>query len=67
VEKLQHKIDHEMKMRDGTAKLLAACRRSSQAVEVAKNLLVSNARVNAYMEEMRRLEAYEARLEFQYL
>lgn len=50
-------------MRDGTAKLLAACRGSSQAVEVAKNLIVSNARLNAYMEEMRQYKSDEARSE----
>lgn len=53
-----------MKMRDGTAKLLAACRGSSQAVEVAKNLLVSNARLNAYVEAMRQYQSDEARFEY---
>ena len=48
-------------MRDGTAKLLAACRGSNQAIEVAKNLLVSNTRLGVYMEEMRHCKSEEMR------
>jgi len=62
-ENLQRKIDHEVKMRDGTAKLLAACRGSNQAIEVAKNLLVSNVRLNIFMEEMRKCKREDARFE----
>ena len=35
-------------MRDGTAKLLAASKQTSQTLEAAKNLLTSNARIIAY-------------------
>ncbi|XP_038065312.1 rhotekin-like isoform X2 [Patiria miniata] len=49
---LQKKIDLEIKMREGTKKLLAACNRELQLLEASKALLVSNARVLAYMSEL---------------
>lgn len=41
-------------MREGTTKLLAACKHQTQALEAAKNLLISNERMNAYMTELQR-------------
>ncbi|XP_022080731.1 rhotekin-like isoform X2 [Acanthaster planci] len=51
---LQRKIDLEIKMREGTRKLLAACNRELHLLEAAKALLVSNTRVLAYMSELQR-------------
>ncbi|KAK7571827.1 hypothetical protein V9T40_014299 [Parthenolecanium corni] len=51
---LEQKIELEIKMREGTTKLLAACKHQTQALEAAKNLLISNERMNAYMTELQR-------------
>ncbi|XP_066991671.1 rhotekin isoform X2 [Anabrus simplex] len=51
---LEQKIDLEIKMREGTTKLLAACRHQTQTMEAAKNLLTSNERMSAYMAELQR-------------
>lgn len=51
---LQQKIDHEIKMRDGTAKLMAASKHPAQLLEAAKNLLTSNNRMIAYMTELQK-------------
>ncbi|XP_055373058.1 rhotekin-like isoform X2 [Condylostylus longicornis] len=66
---LEQKIDLEIKMREGSAKLLAACNNSrngssntlnnhtthnTQMLEAAKNLLTSNERMTAYMAELQR-------------
>ncbi|KAK6639049.1 hypothetical protein RUM43_007319 [Polyplax serrata] len=51
---LEQKIDLEIKMREGTTKLLAACKHRSQSLEAAKNLLTSNERMSAYMSELQR-------------
>lgn len=51
---LEQKIDLEIKMREGTTKLLAACRHQLQTLEAAKNLLTSNERMSAYMAELQR-------------
>ncbi|ELU07024.1 hypothetical protein CAPTEDRAFT_224976 [Capitella teleta] len=51
---LQQKIEHEIKMRDGTAKLLAASKHPHQMLEAAKNLLTSNARMISYMTELQK-------------
>ena len=56
---LQQKIDHEIKMRDGTAKLLAASKRPHQLLEAAKNLLTSNTRMIAYMSELQKRKTDE--------
>ncbi|GLH05155.1 Rhotekin [Gryllus bimaculatus] len=42
---LEQKIDLEIKMREGSTKLLAACRHQAQTLEAAKNLLTSNERI----------------------
>ncbi|KAK7792094.1 hypothetical protein R5R35_010717 [Gryllus longicercus] len=51
---LEQKIDLEIKMREGSTKLLAACRHQAQTLEAAKNLLTSNERMSAYMAELQR-------------
>lgn len=67
---LEQKIDLEIKMREGSAKLLAACNNpktnskvssmnsgsahNTQMLEAAKNLLTSNERMTAYMAELQR-------------
>ncbi|KAI1904695.1 hypothetical protein AGOR_G00008350 [Albula goreensis] len=53
---IQKKIDHEIRMRDGTCKLLAACSQRDQALEAAKSLLTCNARILAYMSELQRMK-----------
>ncbi|GBM13887.1 Rhotekin-2 [Araneus ventricosus] len=51
---LEQKIDLEIKMQEGTNKLLAACRYQLQSLEALKSLLTSNERINAYMLELQR-------------
>ncbi|XP_060589437.1 rhotekin-like isoform X3 [Ruditapes philippinarum] len=51
---MQQKIDYEIKMREGTARLLAASKHPAQLLEAAKNLLTSNTRIIAYMAELQR-------------
>lgn len=51
---LEQKIDREIKMREGTTKLLKACRHQMQTLEAAKTLLMSNERVSSYMAELQR-------------
>ena len=46
-------------MREGTTKLLAACKHSNQTLEAAKSLLTSNERMVAYMSELQRRRAAE--------
>ncbi|XP_036385937.1 rhotekin-like isoform X2 [Megalops cyprinoides] len=53
---IQKKIDHEIRMREGTCKLLAACSQRDQALEAAKGLLTCNARILAYMSELQRMK-----------
>ncbi|XP_078060496.1 rhotekin [Mustelus asterias] len=52
----QKKIDHEIRMRDGACKLLAACTQREQALEAAKSLLTCNIRIMAYMSELQRMK-----------
>ncbi|XP_059577233.1 rhotekin isoform X2 [Alligator mississippiensis] len=51
---IQKKIDHEIRMREGACKLLAACSQREQALEATKSLLVCNSRIMAYMAELQR-------------
>ncbi|KAB1267013.1 Rhotekin [Camelus dromedarius] len=51
---LQRKLDHEIRMREGACKLLAACSQREQALEATKSLLVCNSRVLSYMGELQR-------------
>lgn len=43
------KIEREVQMREGAAKLLAACSRVDQALEASKSLLTSNTRLLALL------------------
>ncbi|BFY97484.1 hypothetical protein BsWGS_00524 [Bradybaena similaris] len=56
---LQQKIDHEIKMREGTTRLLVASKHPAQVLEAAKNLLSSNTRIIAYMSELQRRKTAE--------
>lgn len=49
---LEQKIEVEIKMREGTTRLLAACKHQTQVLEAAKNLLISNERMTAYITEL---------------
>ncbi|XP_066585985.1 rhotekin-like isoform X3 [Prorops nasuta] len=51
---LEQKIEVEIKMREGSAKLLAAARHRAQSLEAARALLTSNERMSAYMAELQR-------------
>ena len=42
----------EIRIREGTTKLLAACQHPSQALEAAKTLHVSNERMTVYTNEL---------------
>ncbi|XP_061439736.1 rhotekin isoform X2 [Rhineura floridana] len=53
---IQKKIDHEIRMREGACRLLAACTQRQQALEVTKSLLVCNSRILAYMAELQRMK-----------
>ncbi|XP_029451356.1 rhotekin isoform X2 [Rhinatrema bivittatum] len=53
---IQKKIDHEVRMREGACKLLAACTQREQALEAAKSLLICNSRIMAYMSELQRMK-----------
>ncbi|KAM8808734.1 rhotekin isoform 1-T1 [Eudromia elegans] len=53
---IQKKIDHEIRMREGACKLLAACTQREQALEATKSLLVCNSRILAYMSELQRMK-----------
>ena len=55
-ETLRKKINFEVKMRDGTAKLLAASKQPKQVLEAAKSLMTSNARMVTYMAELQRIK-----------
>lgn len=45
-------IDLEIKMREGTAKLLAACKHMNQSLEAAKSLLTSDTRLAEFRNEL---------------
>ncbi|KAM8785626.1 rhotekin isoform 4-T4 [Rhynchonycteris naso] len=51
---LQKKLDHEIRMREGACKLLAACSQREQTLEATKSLLVCNSRILSYMGELQR-------------
>ncbi|XP_053200638.1 rhotekin-like [Panonychus citri] len=57
---LEQKIDYEIKMREGTTKLLAACKHEIQSLEPAKSLITSNERMNAYTSELQRRKQAES-------
>lgn len=49
-------------MREGTTKLLAACKHAKQALEAAKSLLTSNERMQAYMLELQKRRSHEQQM-----
>ncbi|XP_012535904.1 rhotekin isoform X3 [Monomorium pharaonis] len=49
---LEQKIEVEIKMREGSARLLAAAKHRAQTLEAAKALLTSNERMSVYMAEL---------------
>lgn len=49
---LEQKLDLEIRMREGTTKLLAACKHRIQSLEAAKSLLISNERMSSYLAEL---------------
>lgn len=51
---MQKKLDHEIRMREGACKLLAACSQREQTLEATKSLLVCNSRILSYMGELQR-------------
>ena len=51
---LQDRIDREIRIRDGTAKLLAAAKHPQQMLEAAKNMLTTNVRIMSYMSELQK-------------
>ena len=55
---LEQKIDVEMRIREGTTKLLAACQRPCQALEAAKTLHISNERMNVYTSQLQARKRY---------
>ena len=67
-ESLQHKIDLEMKIHDGTTKLLQACcstpapatRQTTQLLEAAKSLVVTERRMKAYSGKNKAKKANDA-------
>ncbi|XP_077416564.1 rhotekin isoform X2 [Vanacampus margaritifer] len=53
---IQKKIDHEIRMRDGACKLLAACSQRDQTLEAAKSLQTCSTRIMAYMSELQKMK-----------
>ncbi|XP_028983259.1 rhotekin-2 [Betta splendens] len=51
---IQEKLEFEMRMREGAYKLLLACSKREQVLNASKNLLTCNARIKAYLTELRR-------------
>lgn len=49
---LEQKIEVEIKMREGSARLLAAAKHRAQSLEAAKALLTSNEKMSVYMAEL---------------
>ncbi|KXJ23519.1 rhotekin isoform X2 [Exaiptasia diaphana] len=54
---IQKKIDYEVRMRDGTVRLLSACHEEAQALEASKNLHTINSRILALMGLLQRHRA----------
>ncbi|XP_007478334.1 rhotekin-2 [Monodelphis domestica] len=50
------KLGFEMRMREGICKLLSLSTQKDQILEAVKNLMVCNARIMAYTEELQKLE-----------
>lgn len=52
-------MDLEIRMRDGTTKLLTACRNNTQKLEAIKSLMVSNERIDAFSIELNRQKLFQ--------
>lgn len=61
---LEQKIDLEIKMQEGTTKLLHACRHQLQSLEAVKSLLTSNERIEACMTELQKRKALKQNNKF---
>ncbi|XP_070781173.1 rhotekin-like [Enoplosus armatus] len=48
-------VEREVRMREGTSKLLAACSRREQALEASKSLLSCNARILALLSQLQKM------------
>lgn len=55
------KIEREVQMREGAAKLLVACSRVDQALEASKSLLTSNTRRLALLSHLQQMKKEEMR------
>ncbi|XP_068957958.1 rhotekin-2 isoform X2 [Petaurus breviceps papuanus] len=53
---IQGKLDLETRMREGICKLLSLSTQKDQLLQAVKNLMVCNARIEAYTEELLKLE-----------
>ncbi|XP_054908292.1 rhotekin-like isoform X3 [Poeciliopsis prolifica] len=54
-ERVLQQIEREVRMQEGAYKLLAACSRRDQALEVSKSLLTCNARILALLGQLQRM------------
>ncbi|XP_077050257.1 rhotekin 2b [Siphateles boraxobius] len=57
---VQRQIEREVRIREGTCKLLAACSQREQALEASKTLLTSNSRILALMTQLQRMKEAQA-------
>ncbi|XP_036592354.1 rhotekin-2 [Trichosurus vulpecula] len=55
---IQRKLDFETRMREGICKLLSLSTQKDQLLRAAKNLMVCNARIEAYTYELQKLEEH---------
>ncbi|OBS70168.1 hypothetical protein A6R68_01292, partial [Neotoma lepida] len=53
---IREKIDLETRMREGIWKLLSLSTKKDQVLHAVKNLLVCNARIEAYTAELQKLQ-----------
>ncbi|XP_027696322.1 rhotekin-2 [Vombatus ursinus] len=53
---IQGKLDFETRMREGICKLLSLSTQKDQLLEAVKNLMVCDARIMAYTQELQKLE-----------
>lgn len=49
---MQHKIELEVKIKEGSSRLLAAAQHPAQSLEAARALFTSNERMSTYMTEL---------------
>ena len=58
---MQKKIDLEIKMREGTSKLLSACEHMNQSLEAAKSLLTSDIRLAEFRNELQKRKSHKSK------